>query len=196
ESLKAHPAIVTACYVDTKGILKYLEPQKYKDSEGADISKQAHTMAMLENPSPIMSTAFSAVEGVAVIVLAQPLYDAKNIFVGSLALTIDTSVLPQLVLDENKLSKDFELWAMETDGMMVLNQDKEEIGLNLFTDELYQPHESLRVLGKKIAAETKGDGEYRFMATGTDQVVDKKATWDTISMHGRDWRVVLIQVKK
>jgi hypothetical protein len=30
------------------------------------------------------------------------------------------------------------------------------------------------------------------MATGTDEVVDKQASWDTISLHDRIWRVVLI----
>lgn len=54
EAQKAHPSVLTSCFVDSKGILKYLEPSTYKDSEGADISKQVHTIAMLQNPAPMI----------------------------------------------------------------------------------------------------------------------------------------------
>lgn len=189
----AHPAIMTSCYVDTKGILKYLEPAKYKDSEGADISKQDHTIAMLKDPRPILSTAFKAVEGFSAVILSRPLYDAKNKFSGSLVLTIDTSLLPKIVLDKNAVPENYELWAMEPDGMTVCDQDKDEIALNIFTDPLYQPFESLRNLAKTIAATPQGNGEYSFKATGTETEVNKKASWDTISVNGREWRVILVQ---
>jgi len=192
ETLKAHPAILTSCYVDTKGILKYLEPAQYKDSEGADISKQAHTIAMLKDHAPIFSTAFKAVEGFATVVIGQPLFDAKQTFMGSLVLTLDTSVLPKLVLEKNAVPANYELWAMEPDGMTVCDQDKEEIGLNILTDPLYARFESLKTLAKRAGASPKGEGSYTFKATGTETVVEKQVTWDTISMHGREWRVMLV----
>ena len=193
EAQKAHPAVLTSCYVDTKGILKYLEPAAYKDSEGADISKQAHTIAMLQNPTPMISTAFKAVEGFATVAMGRPLYDAKEKFAGSLVLTIDTSRLPQAVLQKNEVASGYELWAMEPDGMIVCDHDKDEIGLNLFTDPMYLEHESLQNFGKLVIASPKGEGEYRFKAAGSEEVVTKKAYWDTINIHGRDWRVVLAQ---
>lgn len=196
ETLTAHPAILTSCYVDTKGILKYLEPAKYKESEGADISKQEHTIKMLKDNAPIFSTAFKAVEGFATVVLGQPLFDAKQKFLGSLVLTLDTSVLPKLVLEKNAVPDNYELWAMEPDGMTVCDQDKEEIGLNIMTDPLYQPFDSLRELAKKIGANPSGEGVYTFKATGSETVVEKKATWDTITLHGREWRVVLVSKEK
>ncbi|MDD5316593.1 MAG: hypothetical protein PHX33_06200 [Candidatus Cloacimonetes bacterium] len=194
--LGAHPAVITSCYVDGKGILKYLEPEKYRESEGADISTQEHTIAMLQNPEPLISTAFRAVEGFAAIVLAQPLFDVNNAFVGSLVLTLDTSLLPQMVLDKSEMSKDYELWAMEPSGMMICNQDQEEIALNLFTDPLYESHESLRLFAAKVSSLKSGEGDYSFMATGSSDVLKKTATWDTITLHGREWRVVLAKVQK
>ena len=191
-TLKVHPAVLTSCYIDAKGILKYLEPAQFKDSEGADISKQAHTLQMMKEPKPLLSTAFKAVEGFATVVICHPLFDANQTFMGSLNLTIDTSALPKLVLDKNKVPENYELWAMETDGMTVCDSDKEEIGLNIFTDPVYQPYESLRSLAKTIAASPSGTGDYSFKATGTEKVVEKKATWDTISLHGREWRVILV----
>ena len=192
---QAHPAILTACYVDTKGILKYLEPEKYKSSEGADISKQAHTIAMLKDPKPIMSTSFKAVEGFSAIILGRPLFDAKDKFMGSLVLTIDTSLLPKLVMEKNKVPKNYELWAMEPDGMTVADQDKEEIALNVLSDPLYAPYTSLRTLTATIAKTPSGEGKYSFLATGTKTEVEKIATWDSFTMHDRTWRVILVKVE-
>lgn len=196
EAQKAHPAILTSCYIDTKGVLKYLEPAQYKDSEGADISKQEHIIAMLKDKKPIFSTAFKAVEGFATVVLGQPLFDAKQKFMGALVLTLDTSVLPKLVLEKNAVPENYELWAMEPNGMTVCDQDKEEIGLNVLTDPLYEPFESLRTLAKQIGETPNGEGSYTFKATGTETVVEKKATWDTIALHGREWRVILVSKEK
>jgi len=187
-----HPAVITACYIDKKGVLKYLEPAKYKEAEGADISSQAHIAEMIKNPAPNFSEAFKAVEGYATVVIARPLFDAKEKFVGSIALTLNTELLANMILGDNNVSSEYELWAMQPDGMMVCNQDQGEIGLNLFTDPLYDEFQSLRILGKKIAAEPTGEGEYSFWATGTQTETNKTATWDTISLHGREWRVVLV----
>ncbi len=196
ETLTAHPAILTSCYIDPKGVLKYLEPSQYKDSEGADISKQEHIVAMLKDHAPIFSTAFKAVEGFATVVLGQPLFDAKQKFMGALVLTIDTSALPKLVLEKNAVPDNYELWAMEPNGLTVCDQDKEEIGLNILSDPLYQPFESLRVLARQIGENPSGEGVYSFKAAGSETVVEKKATWDTITMHGREWRVVLVSKEK
>ncbi|HRY84514.1 MAG TPA: hypothetical protein P5533_07765 [Candidatus Cloacimonadota bacterium] len=192
ETLNAHPAILSSCYIDPKGILKYLEPAKFKDSEGADISQQAHTIAIMKDPKPLLSAPFKAVEGFATVVIAHPLFDANKRFMGSLNLTLDTSALPQLVLNKNKVPSNYELWAMETDGITVCDQDKAEIGLNIFTDPVYQPYESLRILAKTIAAQTSGEGQYSFKAAGSETVAQKHATWDTIELHGKIWRVVLV----
>lgn len=45
---------------------------------------------------------------------------------------------------------------------------------------------------KSIVAAPQGEGEYSFKATGSQVEVAKKAVWDTINIHGREWRVVLV----
>jgi hypothetical protein len=191
--LGAHPAVITSCYVDGKGILKYLEPEKYRESEGADISTQEHTIAMLENPEPMISTAFKAEEGFAAVAMAQPLFDAEQKFVGSLVLTLDSSIFPQLVLSKNELGADYELWAMDPNGVIVCHQDKAKIGANILTDPMYLEQIALQNLAREIAAKPSGEGEYSINAAESQEDVSKKAYWNTIQIHAQQWRVVLAE---
>ena len=190
----ANEAVKTSCFVDNRGILRYLEPAEFKSSEGADVSQQEHNKTMLENPQPTLSSAFMAVEGLAVVTLARPLYDAGDQFIGSLVLTIDPSILAQRVLTLNAIPSEYELWAMEPGGMIVCDQDPEEIGKNIFTDPIYEPYTSLRELATTIAGAESGVGKYRFMATGSKKEVEKSAAWSSFVYHGRTWRVILVKV--
>jgi len=190
----AHEAVTTSCFVDDKGVLRYLEPSEYKSSEGADVSQQEHNQAMLANPQPTLSTAFMAVEGLAVVTLARPLFNGDDQFVGSLVLTIDPSILAQRVLTLNAIPPEYELWAMEPSGMIVCDQDPEEIGKNIFTDPIYDSYASLKELARTIAGSSSGEGRYRFVATGTKREVEKNATWSSFDYYGRTWRVILVKV--
>ncbi|MBN1276546.1 MAG: hypothetical protein JXA35_03570, partial [Deltaproteobacteria bacterium] len=86
---------------------------------------------------------------------------------------------------------DFELWIMQTDGQIIYDQDSTEIGRMLFSDSLYAEYETLLKLGKIIAAEKSGVGQYIFEAPGSTEKVIKVATWDTVKLHEREWRVIL-----
>jgi len=191
--LKDNPEILTSCYVDSLGILKYLSPEEYRSAEGSDISAQDHIAAMMSDPKPVFSKAFKAVEGFMTVVLGHPILNAEGKFSGAYVITLDPQKLVTEVLAKHNLPEDYELWAMQTDGLMVCNQDEAELGLNLFTDELYKNFESLRTLSQKIAVEAAGEGEYSFWATGTTEESKKIAAWDTISLYGREWRVVLVK---
>ncbi|HOA30188.1 MAG TPA: sodium:calcium antiporter, partial [Candidatus Cloacimonadota bacterium] len=83
--------------------------------------------------------------------------------------------------------------AMQSDGMIVCDQDQEELGKNIFTDEMYNDFQDLRDLAKRITTEPAGEGEYSFWATGTYEEAKKAATWDTLALHGREWRVILVK---
>jgi hypothetical protein len=75
--------------------------------------------------------------------------------------------------------------------MIVYDRDKEEIGKRLFSDPIYAASGNLLELGRKIAANPSGEGSYIYYAAGTKEKVIKKARWETVRLHGREWRVVL-----
>ncbi|MDD5405866.1 MAG: cache domain-containing protein [Sulfurovaceae bacterium] len=188
--LNENPVVVEAGFVDKKGILRYIEPGDYKNFEKSDISNQEHVISMRKNPRAVFSKGFKAVEGFLSVDLARPLYDDKNNFAGSVSELISPELLIEPILKKSTIPPGYELLIMQPDGMIIYDQDKEEIGRNLFSDSMYAEYESLLDLGKKIASTPTGKGSYIFIES-KDKVI-KNAMWQTVRLHDQEWRVILI----
>ena len=189
--LDANPNIVDATFIDIQGMMRHIEPGDYRNFEGTDISSQEHVIAMGEKPAPLLSSGFISVEDFLGMVIARPLYDSSNHFAGSISALIRPELLIAPVISKSRVPEDYELWIMQTDGMIVYDLDKEEIGKMLFSDPIYQGYESLQKVGRKIAAAPEGEGSYIYLAPGHGEKVVKKVIWKTVKLHDREWRVVL-----
>jgi hypothetical protein len=189
--INENPDVVDASFVDSKGVLRQIEPSEYKNLENADVSMRDHVMAMLKTRHPLFSSGFSSFEGFLAVELARPLYDDKENFVGSINAFIRPELLIDPLLKKSVTPLDFELWIMQPDGLIIFDQDKEEIGRMLFSDPKYADYAGLLDLGKKIAANPTGKGNYIFLGPGLKEKVIKDAVWQTVGLHGREWRVVL-----
>ena len=88
-----------------------------------------------------------------------------------------------------------EMWIMQKDGTIIYDVNEEEIGRNLFTDEIYAPYKSLIKLAGEMSITPKGSGEYSFLDKKLDKTVEKKIIWATIAMHGTEFRLALAHVK-
>ncbi len=191
DALSENLQIVEAAYIDGSGVMRYIEPSEYKNFENEDISLQAHIVAMRQKPSPQFIGGFMTVERFLASIIARPLFDRKGHFSGSIHLVIRPEILVDSLLKSSAVPEDYELWIMQPDGMIIYDQDKSEIGKNLFSDPMYADHESLLKLGKKISSTASGEGSYIFLAPKLKDKVIKKAIWRTVGLHNGEWRVVL-----
>jgi hypothetical protein len=186
-----NPDVLDASFVDNKGILRQIEPSEYKNLENADISKREYVIAMLKTHKPVFSGGFAAFEGFLAVDLARPVFDSKNNFLGSISAFMRPERLIEPLLKKSLVPADYELWIMQPDGLIIFDEDKDEVGRMLFSDPLYRDYASLLDLGKKIAAEPTGKGRYVYLAPGSGEKAIKNVVWQTIRLHGREWRVVL-----
>ncbi len=183
--------IVEASFVDAKGVMRQVEPSEYKNFENTDISSQEHVKAMKNKPVPLLSSGFTAVEHFTAVVISRPIYDSQNAFLGSINLLIRPELLVDTLLKKTTIPDDYELWIMQTDGMLIYDQDKEEIGRMLFSDPIYADYENLLKLSKKIVASPTGEGSYIYLSPESNEKVIKNAIWKSVRLHDREWRVVL-----
>ncbi len=183
--------VVDVSFVDGQGVLRLIEPSEYKNFENADVSKREHVAALLKSRKPIFSSAFRAFEGFLAVELSHPLHDARRSFLGSINAFIRPELLIEPLLSKSHIPDDYELWIMQPDGMIVFDQDSEEIGRMLFSDPLYAGYGSLLEMGRKIAASPDGKGSYIFLAPASREKVVKEMVWQTVRLHGREWRVIL-----
>jgi hypothetical protein len=204
DTAAARPAVGAACAqrsyavdcatIDTAGILRIVEPAEYQQYEGADVSAQPAVQKLLQTGQPVFSDAFTGVEGIQSVTFASPVFSSGPVLEGSLSLLASPAVLCDAVIAPAVAGTPLTSWVMQLDGLIVYETDPTQIGLNLFTDPLYQPYPELIALGERIAAEPSGEGYYTFLIHGTDTVVRKKAVWDTVSLFDNQWRVVIYRV--
>jgi HK/GC/Chemotaxis protein-like, sensor domain len=189
--LERNQDIVESNFITLGGILRYIEPADYRNFENADISMQDHVIALRKNPQAEFSSGFMAVEGFLAVDLAYPVYDKEGKLFGSVSVLIRPELLIKPLLKKSKIPEDYELWIMQTDGMIVYDQDTDEIGKMLFSDPAYAKYESLLELGKKMAAKPEGEGSYVYLAPDSEEKAIKEVIWKTIKLHEREWRVIL-----
>jgi hypothetical protein len=183
--------IVESNFITLEGILRYIEPADYKNFENVDISMQDHVIALRQHPQAEFSSGFMAVEGFLSVDLAYPVFDKDEKLFGSVSVLIRPELLIEPLLKKSEIPEDYELWIMQTDGMIIYDSDPAEIGKMLFSDPVYAKYESLLDLGKKIATKPEGEGSYVYLAPDSDEKAVKEAIWKTIKIHDREWRVVL-----
>ncbi|MFZ2455335.1 MAG: cache domain-containing protein [Candidatus Altiarchaeia archaeon] len=193
DALNKTPYSLEYAIVDAGDILVTVEPQQYKSSEGANISGQEHVKKLKATGKPVMGGIFKAVEGFEAAAIHYPIYSKGNNLSGELSLLI----MPQTVIGETAKplleGTGLEAWAMDTNGRILYDADTGEIGKDLFTDPAYQSYPELLSLGRIIANQTSGTGEYSFLRQATNESVSKQAQWDTVELYGTEWRIVVTQ---
>ena len=190
-----HPYAVDCCLVDMDGIITIMEPEPYNKFEGSDISDKEHIIQLRKEKNPVLSKAFRAVEGYTAAVFEYPVFSPKNELLGSVNMLFRPELfLRKIILPEIK-GIPIDVWIMQPDGYILYDFDAEEIGRNLFEDELYKPFTELLEIGKKISKEEKGSGKYSFFDEGFFKEVVKKTHWTTIEFYGTQWKIVMTQLE-
>jgi hypothetical protein len=187
---------VDAATVDPNGILVAIEPSAYQDSQGADISDQQQVVRLHATLQPVLSLLFMAVEGIPGMDLEWPLFNGYGLLTGSVSLFFNpTDLLAPIVAPEVAGSR-FACWLMQTNGIILYDADPGEIGRVLFTDPLYASYTELLALGQQMVEHPSGSGSYTFLANEATTPVTKLAWWQTVGLHGTEWRVVLIREER
>ncbi len=189
--LADQPLVFESAFVDSRGILRFVEPPDYKNFEGTDISGQSHVREMLERRAPVFSGGFLTVEGYLAVNLSHPVFSQYGGFMGSVNLLVRPELLVASLIKDIRVLENYELWIMQADGYVVYDQDAQELGKNVLTDPIYREYGTLLELAQKISRDRRGQGQYVYLLAGHRQKGVKTAAWDTVQLQGRDWRVVI-----
>ena len=171
-----------------------MEPVDFQQAEGRDIADQQHVQQLLAKRKPAMSRALRAVEGMNAVIIAHPVFDANNTFLGSINAVCSPSGLIERRAPELIANTPFELWAMQPDGLILYDRDSDEIGRELFSHPAYQPFTELLQLALRMTKEPEGSGAYVFFKDATSDAVQKNAAWTTLSLHNTPWRLIMTHI--
>ena len=192
---RSHSYAVDCSFVDKSGAMKLVEPGEYAAFEGSDISSQEQVVRLQKTKKPVLSNTFKAVEGFEAVDLEHPVLSPAGAFEGSVSILFKPDALFSFINAAVLEGMPVEAWAMQKDGRILFEEDKEEVGRMLFDDPLYKPYPQLLALGSLISREKTGAGSYSFMQRGMAKEVKKDAHWETVGLHGTEWRVVVMHVR-
>jgi outer membrane murein-binding lipoprotein Lpp len=184
--------ILSSAYVNSLGILQIIEPASHYSVQGADISEQNHIKQIFQTKQPVLSDVFFAAEGYYAAVVAHPVLSNGQVIGGITPLFLPETILGRIIAPLVK-NQEFEMWVMEKGGTVIYDQDAEEIGLNLFTNTLYQSFTELIEAARLIADNESGETYYSFYQTGTHKKVVKKTYWITFYLYGSEWKIVWVK---
>lgn len=182
---------VDCVFINARGIMETVEPQKYSKKEGTDISRQELVSRMHKDQKPVLSQIFTAAEGLQGVVFQHPVFDAGKKFAGSVSLFIMPEVLIREAIKDVKIETGMGVTVVEPSGANVFSTEPEQIRQNVLTSPQYKGYERLRDMGRRILAEKEGTATYHYIKPGTDMVVKKSAIWKNISFYDNYWRVVI-----
>jgi hypothetical protein len=186
------PYVVDAGAVNRNGVIVSLEPAAYHEFEGADISQQEQVVRLFRSLKPVLSQNFRAVEGFEAADLEHPVFSSDKEITGSVSILFKPEVLIGNIVAPRIRGTAFSIMLMQPDGRIIYETDSSQIGRNTFMDPLFQSFPQLLSLGREVSAGLSGSGHYQFLDANSKQTVNKEALWDTFSLHGAEWRIVLI----
>jgi len=186
----ANPYIIDCETVNHRGIMLAVEPAAHKSSEGADISSQAHMVKLFKTHKPVLSGSFRSVEGPQAVVIHHPVFSPGQRFAGSVSALFAPEHLLSGIIGPVSSNLPVDIFLIQTDGLIIYDDDVTQIGRNVFTDPLYQPFPELVKLARKVAAVGEGAGVYRYRLTD-GKPMEKAAYWGTVALHGVKWRLVI-----
>jgi len=179
-------------YTSPEGIMSMIEPSDYYSSEGSDISAQPHVIKAFQTRKPVLSDGFIVVEGYQAAVTIHPIIHNGQL-IGAISAVIVPSDLLSRIIEPVVANQDFEVWVMEKTGLILYDQDEEEIGINVLTHPMYDDFPLLREACLKMAAEESGEANYSYYQTGTSIVVNKKTYWNTFHMQENQWKIIYVK---
>lgn len=195
EAAASSPLIVSAATSDKADILVAVKPDNYSYIIGDYIGSQAQQMHVRQSLQPAMSDVIMLVQGFPGVVMAAPIFNAQDQFIGVLSFVIQPSALINQSIASGDGATVFLMWAMQKNGTLIYDPDPAQQGKNLLTDPIYEDYPEVQAFTRQVAAAQSGYGTYQYYVKNLDQtqnqVVAKEAYWVTVGIYGTGWRLVV-----
>jgi len=190
---RVHPYAIDCAFVDLRGRMTIVEPEKFKSYEGSDISGQKQVIELHRNWNPVFSSVFRSVEGIYAMDCAYPVISGTNKLLGSISMLVLPEEMLAHIISPLVRNTPYEVWVMEKNGRLLYDYQMAGIGKNILKSKTYKTSPQLVALAERITAEESGSGSYEITERLLQKKVTKNAVWETVKMHGAAWRIVAVE---
>ena len=195
DQLSFHPAVISAITYDTNGTVRAAEPASARGLVGQSIHNQAQVEKALATEEPLMSEHFTLAQGGEGVAIAYPVFSRDGEFLGVVSTTFSPRALIAPAAGEAMAYAPFIFNIAQPDGLILFHPDPALVGKPTFNETTFARFPGILDLARRYSTERSGYATFSFYRTGSDVVVEKETFWDTVSLHGTEWRVMVIAEK-
>ena len=194
KNLLRYPWAISSLVISRDGIIMTAVPNNYAGMVGTNLSWQPEFQKMNAARGPTVSGVFRMVEGFTGISQSYPVFSSSGEYLGYTDITYAPDVFLGRYIEGVTSQTAYDVWVAQTDGTVIYDTHKEEIGTNLFSDPAYADP-ALQEIFTRIVKEPAGSGKYTFHDRNWNRNVTKTAVWDTAGIDGSEWRVVVTRAE-
>lgn len=187
-----HPAIINVITYDQNGTVVAAEPDTAKILLGQNLREYDIVKKTLTTQQPQMSDLFSLAEGGDGVVLAHPVFSPGGQFLGVVSSGISPYALVSPIAGESMENTPYTYMVAQTNGRILYDPDPQEVGKETFNETLFADFPGIIELARHYSGNRTGYDTYSFYSSGFGKVVSKETFWDTVGLHGTEWRVLVI----
>jgi len=191
--------IANCALINADGIIVANEPSKFKDSEGKDISAQAHFIKVRTEKKPVLSNMFMAVEGFKAIAIHYPIISVSKGFCGSISMLVKQDALFNEMVSPLTAGLPLALVLLQTDGAILYSNSPEFAGDNFFENKESNKILNIEELSGKIKKNPAGEDVALLNADGAGaeaaSKLKKKMYWLTIGLFDTKWHLVMFSAE-
>ena len=195
---KDRPYVYDCGIVEPNGKLSEMEPESTRKFVGGNVGFQPQIKEVFKTRAPVASKVFTALNGLNYVNFLYPIFDGKGKLAGTVSLLVRHDQMLGGVVTPILRGLPYEIWVMQTDGLIMYDTDPNQVNKNIFTDPMFEPFDSLIMFSKTMAALRSGSGSYSFYKRGFKdrKIVDKAAVWDSAGLYKSEWRIVTMEAAK
>ncbi len=190
ENLLHYPWALSSVVISPQGIILTAVPETYAGIVGANVSGHLHFQRANTARVPMVSGVFRMAEGFDGIAQSYPVFSSSGEYLGYTDITYEPYVFLGSHIGKATRGTDYDVWVVQTDGTVIYDTSKEEIGKNVVSDPIYADPALQEILAR-IVKETSGMGTYTIWDRDGDRNITRTAVWDTAGIDGAEWRVVV-----
>ncbi len=187
-----HPAIMSAITLDPGGTVVAAAPDRAEALLGQNIADQEAIRTVISTQEPAMGGYFSLVQGGAGVALVHPVFSPGGEFLGMVSLAFSPCTLVAPVAEESMAYAPFIYNVVQTDGRILYHADPALVGRQTFNETTFAGFPEILDLARRYSTNRSGYATFSFYHTGTGKIVQKETFWDTVGLHGTEWRVLVV----
>lgn len=188
-----HPAILDVITYDPNGTVLAAEPAGAKVLLGQNLGGYEIVKKAISTQESQMSELLSLAEGGTGAVVTRPVFSTGGAFLGTVSVAFSPYGLVAPVAAGAMEQAPFSYMVAQTDGRILYDPDIREVGKETFNETLFAGFPEIIELARQYSGNRTGYDTYSFYGTGSGKLVSKETFWNTISLHGTEWRVLVIR---